>query len=356
MSKERTMEEWLRYAFLKKASDLHLGEGVPPAIRVDTELVFVSETPLTREQIKRLLLDHLTEERFAVYEKQRELDYSFGIPELGRFRANLSFQRGNHVCAIRLLPSEPMTFEEIGFPVAVAENLVSKPSGLVLVTGPTGSGKSTTLAGMIDYINQHQSCHIVTIEDPIEFSFKNKKSIIDQREVGSDTHSFSQALRHVLRQDPDVILIGEMRDLETIEIALTVAETGHLVFATLHTPDAVQSINRVIDVFPAHQQQQVRAQFSFVLQAVISQQLIQRVGGGLAMASEILIATPAVRNLIRELKSHQIYSSIQMGQKEGMRTLNMSLVELVRANKILKEHAMERSSDLQEMERLFSGK
>jgi twitching motility protein PilT len=235
----------------------------------------------------------------------------------------------------------------------VATTLTEKPSGLVLVTGATGSGKTTTLASMIDYINEHQNVHIVTVEDPIEFVFRNKKSMINQREVGSDTLSFNQALKHVLRQDPDVILIGEMRDLETIEIALTVAETGHLVFATLHTPDAVQSINRIIDVFPAHQQQQVRVQVSFVLQAVISQQLIQRVGGGLALASEILLANHAIRTLIRDSKSHQIYSTIQMGQKEGMRTLNMSLAELTMTGKITREAAISRSSDVQELERLL---
>ena len=209
---------------------------------------------------------------------------------------------------------------------------------------------------MIDYINEHNSCHIVTIEDPIEFLFKNKKAKVSQREVGSDTHSFNQALKHVLRQVPDVILIGEMRDLETIEIALTVAETGHLVFATLHTPDAVQSINRIIDVFPAHQQQQVRVQLSFVLQAIVSQQLLPRKGGGLCMAPEILIATPAIRTLIRESKSHQIYSSVQMGQKEGMKTLNMSLVELVKAGKVTKEEAMYRSLDMLEFDRLYNTK
>ena len=356
MIKDQTMEELLREAILKGASDLHLGEGVRPAMRVDTDLVFTSESPLTHEQMKKLLSEHLAEEHFKNFEKKKELDYSFGISGLGRFRVNLAYQRESIVCALRLLPSEPMTFEKIGFPISIAESLACKPSGLILVTGPTGSGKSTTLAAMIDHINTTQPCHIVTIEDPIEFVFKNKKSIIDQREVGTDTHTFNEALKHVLRQDPDVILVGEMRDLETIEIALAVAETGHLVFATLHTPDAVQSINRVIDVFPAHQQQQVRVQLSFVLQAVVSQQLIPRVGGGLAMASEILIVTPAVRNLIRESKSHQIYSSIQMGQKEGMRTLNMSLMELVKANKILKEAALERTLDIQEFERLLGGK
>ena len=233
---------------------------------------------------------------------------------------------------------------------------MAKPNGLILVTGPTGSGKTTTLATMLDHINTHRSCHIVTIEDPIEFLYKNKKAMVNQREVGADTHSFNQALKHVLRQDPNVILIGEMRDLETIEIALAVAETGHLVFATLHTPDAVQSINRIVDVFPSNQQQQVRVQLSFVLQSIISQQLMQKNGGGLVLAAEILIANAAIRNLIREAKPHQVYSAMQMGQREGMRTLNMSLSELVKTGKISRELAYMKSMDVQELERLLNTK
>ncbi|HTL71453.1 MAG TPA: type IV pilus twitching motility protein PilT [Candidatus Eisenbacteria bacterium] len=340
-------------AISKKASDLHIGDGVTPQMRCDGDLVAMSSTPFTHDQVKKLILEHLSEERYKIFERERELDYSFGIAGLGRFRVNLFYQRSSIGAAIRALPVDPMNFDHIGFPSHVATTLTEKPSGLVLVTGATGSGKTTTLASMIDYINEHQNVHIVTVEDPIEFVFRNKKSMINQREVGSDTLSFNQALKHVLRQDPDVILIGEMRDLETIEIALTVAETGHLVFATLHTPDAVQSINRIIDVFPAHQQQQVRVQVSFVLQAVISQQLIQRVGGGLALASEILLANHAIRTLIRDSKSHQIYSTIQMGQKEGMRTLNMSLAELTMTGKITREAAISRSSDVQELERLL---
>ena len=355
MVKVETLDGLLQHTVSRKASDLHIAEGMCPAIRIHGELEVVSETVLTRDQIYKMLREHLSEERFKEFEKNRELDYSFGVKDLGRFRANLFYHKNCIGAAIRALPIDPMNFDDIGFPAMVAENLTSKPNGLVLVTGATGSGKTTTLAAMLDHINKNQNCHIVTIEDPIEFVFKNKQSIIHQREVGSDSHSFTAALKHVLRQDPDVILIGEMRDLETIEIALTVAETGHLVFATLHTPDAVQSINRIIDVFPAHQQQQVRVQFSFVLQAVICQQLIPKIGGGLALASEIMLANPAIRNLIRESKSHQVYSSIQMGQKEGMRTLNMSLAELVKANKITRESAVERSADVQELERLLAG-
>jgi twitching motility protein PilT len=353
MAKEVNLSELLKNAVHKKASDVHLGEGLIPMLRIDTKLVPYGSGALDRADVVRLLLQYLPEDRFRVFEKEKELDFSFGIEGLGRFRANLFFKKSEIGCAIRILPFRPMTFDEIGFPKAVAEGLVSKPSGLILVTGATGSGKSTTLAAMIDCINQNETCHIVTVEDPMEFIYQNKKSIVSQREVGSDTGSFSHALKYVLRQDPDVILIGEMRDLETIESALTAAETGHLVFATLHTPDTVQSINRIIDVFPSHQQPQVRVQFSFVLQAVISQQLLPRIGGGLALASEILLMTPAIRNLIRESKAHQIYSSIQMGQKEGMRTLNMSLAELVKLNQISKEDAYDRSLDVQELERLI---
>jgi twitching motility protein PilT len=351
-----TMKDVLALAISKRASDIHLGAGVCPSIRVDSELVYLSDVPYSFDQMKKMILENLTEERFREFEKERELDYSFGLEGLGRFRVNLFYQRDLIGCAIRALPSVPMDFQKIGFPESVATNLTERPSGLVLVTGATGSGKTTTLAAMIDYINQHQQVHIVTVEDPVEFMFTNKKSIINQREVGADTKSFNQALKHVLRQDPDVILIGEMRDLETIEIALTVAETGHLVFATLHTPDAVQSINRVIDVFPAHQQQQVRIQFSFVLQAVICQQLLPKVGGGLALAAEIMLANQAIRALIRDAKSHQIYSAIQMGQKEGMRTLNMSLAELIKSGQVTREEGLARSSDIPELERLLMTK
>ncbi len=354
--KEPTLNKWLEHIVKLRASDFHIGDGVCPAMRLDGDLVYLSDKPFSADYMTRLLKETLPEDRFKQFEREKELDYSFGITSVGRFRVNLFYQRGSIGAAIRALPFSPMSFEEIGFPMRVAEQLTARPSGLILVTGPTGSGKTTTLAAMIDHINANDSCHIVTVEDPIEFLFRNRKAKVSQREVGSDTHSFNQSLKHVLRQDPDVILIGEMRDLETIEIALTVAETGHLVFATLHTPDAVQSVNRIIDVFPAHQQQQVRVQLSFVLQSIISQQLLPRKGGGLCMAPEILIATPAIRNLIRESKSHQIYSSIQMGQKEGMRTLNMSLVELVKAGKVTKEEAMARSLDLVEFERLFTTK
>lgn len=353
ISNQSSMRELLEYTISQGASDLHLAAGMAPAIRVDGGLKGIMKDVLTSNQLLKLIRENLPDSRIQEFERNRELDYSFGIQDLGRFRVNLYYHRGEIGCALRVLPFDPMSFDEIGFPRDVAEYLAMKPSGLILVTGPTGSGKTTTIASMIDHINENEACHIVTIEDPVEVVFSNKKSVIHQREVGSDTMSFNESLKRVLRQDPDVILIGEMRDLETIEIALTCAETGHLVFATLHTPDAVQSVNRVIDVFPAHQQQQVRVQLSFVLLSVISQQLLPKKGGGLTMAAEILIATPAVRTLIRESKSHQLYSSIQMGQKEGMRTLNMSLVELVRKGLVTKEEAVMRSSDPNEFDRLL---
>lgn len=356
MPKEMSMAELLALTVSRKASDLHIGDGVCPSLRIDGDLVYFSDQPFNHDYMMRLIKENLSEERWRIFEKERELDYSFGISGLGRFRVNLFYQRSSLAAAIRSLPYHPMNFDQIGLPLPVIENIVSKPSGLVLVTGATGSGKTTTLASMIEDINVTQSVHIVTIEDPIEFVFKNKKSMINQREVGSDTHSFNNALKHVLREDPDVILIGEMRDLETIEIALTVAETGHLVFATLHTPDAVQSVNRVIDVFPAHQQQQVRVQLSFVLQAVICQQLLPKVGGGLVLGAEIMLPNQAIRSLIRDFKSHQIYSMIQIGQKEGMRTLNMSLADLVKSGKVTKETAISRSADIPELERLLYSK
>ena len=356
MPKEMSMAELLALTVSRKASDLHIGDSVCPSLRIDGDLVYFSDQPFSHDYMMRLIKENLSEERLRLFEKERELDYSFGISGLGRFRVNLFYQRSSLAAAVRSLPYNPMNFEQLGLPVPVIENIVSKPSGLVLVTGATGSGKTTTLASMIEHINMNQSVHMMTIEDPIEFVFKNKKSMVNQREVGSDTHDFKNALKHVLRQDPDVILIGEMRDLETIEIALTVAETGHLVFATLHTPDAVQSLNRVIDVFSAHQQQQVKVQLSFVLQAVICQQLLPKVGGGLVLAAEIMLPNQAIRSLVRDSKSHQIYSVIQMGQKEGMRTLNMSLADLVKSGKVTKEMAISRSSDIPELERLLYSK
>jgi twitching motility protein PilT len=278
---------------------------------------------------------------------------SFGIEGLSRFRLNVYQQRGAVGCAIRRIPFEIMSLQECGLPIEIVTKLCHKPKGLILVTGATGSGKSTTLAAMINMINQERHCHIITVEDPIEYTFKNIKAVIEQREVGGDTHSFGEGLRHVLREDPDVILIGEMRDLETIQSALNIAETGHLVFATLHTSDSVQTVNRIVDVFTAHQQQQVRTQLSFVLLAILAQQLIPRPSGGRVLATEVLIANHAVRSLIREAKGHQIYSVIQTAKKEGMRTMNQALYELCLNGVIAQEEAMLRTTEPQDLERLF---
>jgi twitching motility protein PilT len=323
-------------------------------LRIDEKLVHTEFPPLGAEDSKRLAYSMLKPAQIEKFERELELDVSFGIEGLGRFRVNVFVQRGYTGAAVRLLPLHIMNFEECGLPLNVAEDLCKRPRGLVLVTGATGSGKSTTLASMVDKINSERNCHIVIIEDPIEYVHKNKKALVDQREVGSDTQSFAQSLKHVLRQDPNVILIGEMRDLETIEAALDIAETGHLVFSTLHTSDAVQTINRVIDVFPSHQQQQVRVQLSFVLLGIMAQQLIPKANGqGRVLATEVLIATPAVRSLIREAKTHQLYSVIQTSQKEGMRTMNQTLFELYSRKLISYEDAILRSSDPDDLDRLF---
>ncbi len=349
-----TMETLLRLTVEQGASDLHLTMGEPPHVRIDDCLVPLECNPLSAEDVQRLSYTLLTPTRIQQFEQARELDFSFSVEGQARFRANYFFQRGAMGVAIRMLPFRILTFEECGLPVPVVTEFCRKPRGLVLVTGATGSGKSTTLASMVDMINREQACHIVTIEDPIEYVHENQQALIDQREVGSDTQSFGQALKHVLRQDPDVILIGEMRDLETIEAALTIAETGHLVLATLHTSDVVQTTNRIIDVFPSHQQNQVRTQLSFVLLGVLSQQLIPRLNTrGRVLASEVLIANHAVRSLIREQKVHQMYSVIQTHQKEGMQTMNQSLYTLCANRLIHSEEALGRSSDPEELRRMF---
>ncbi|MFA5335284.1 MAG: type IV pilus twitching motility protein PilT [Candidatus Omnitrophota bacterium] len=348
------IETLLKLMVQKGASDLHISYSSPPQLRIDEKLVATEFAVLAAEDTKRLAYSMLKPQQIEKFERELELDVSFGIEGLGRFRVNVFVQRGYVGAAVRLLPLHIMSFEECGLPLSVAEDLCKRPKGLVLVTGATGSGKSTTLASMVDKINSERNCHIVIIEDPIEYAHKNKKALVDQREVGSDTQSFAQSLKHVLRQDPNVILIGEMRDLETIEAALDIAETGHLVFSTLHTSDAVQTINRVIDVFPAHQQQQVRVQLSFVLLGIMAQQLIPKASGhGRVLATEVLIATPAVRSLIREAKTHQLYSVIQTSQKEGMRTMNQTLFELYSKKMISYEDAILRSTDPDDLDRLF---
>lgn len=349
-----TIESLLKLMVSKNSSDLHLTANSPPHLRIDEKLVPTDHGILTSAQIKELVYTLLNNEQKAKFEKEWELDFSFGVEGLSRFRVNVFSQRNCIGVAIRALPYEIMTFEQCGLPVDVVNDLCKKPKGLVLVTGATGSGKSTSLASMIDKINSERPCHIITVEDPIEFVHNNKMAIVDQREVESDTHTFAQALKHVLRQDPNVILIGEMRDLETIEAAMVIAETGHLVFATLHTSDCVQTINRIIDVFPAHQQQQVRTQLSFVLSGILSQQLIPKLSGrGRVLATEVLIANYAVRSLIREQKVHQIYSVIQTAQRDGMRTMNQALYELYSRKLISREEALGRTTDPDDLERLF---
>ncbi len=348
------MNALLEMLVAKKASDLHISANSPPKIRIDERLIDATHETLYPEDTKNLAYSMLSKEQIAIFEKNRELDLSFELPKKGRFRVNIFLQRGSVGIAVRLIPYEIMTFEECGLPTDVVKSFCRKPKGLILVTGATGMGKSTSLASMIDFINSERDCHIVTVEDPIEFVHTNKKSIIDQREIHYDTLSFGSALKHVLRQDPDVILIGEMRDLETIEAALIIAETGHLVFATLHTSDSIQTINRIIDVFPSHQQAQIRTQLSFVLLGVLAQQLIpKKTPPGRVLSTEILVVTPAIRSLIRESKIHQVYSGIQTGQKEGMRTMNQSLYELHNKGLVSYEECFARTLDTEDLARLF---
>jgi len=348
------MDKWLRLVVEKNASDLHVGANSPPIIRIDEKLERITSENLSEEAAKELTYSLLKPDQIRKFEIEKELDFSFEIENVGRFRSNVFRQRGQVGVSIRWIPFDIMTFQECHLPVVSVEALCGKPKGLVLVTGATGSGKSTTLASMVDYLNQKKACHIVTIEDPIEFVHKNKKALVDQREVYQDTHSFPSALKHVLRQDPDVVLIGEMRDLETVETALMCAETGHLVFATLHTSDSAQTINRIIDIFPASHQTQIRTQLSFVLMGIISQQLIPKAKGrGRILAAEVLITNPAVRSMIRESKVHQLYSVIQTGQKESMQTMNQSLYSLCKQGLIASEEAFSRTLDKDDLSRLF---
>lgn len=338
----------------KGASDLHITTGAPPKVRVNGALSSIDSSPLTASETKQLLYSVLTDSQKHRFEEENELDFSFGLKGLSRFRGNVYIQRGAVAGAIRTIPYQIKTFEELGLP-PIVETLVKKPRGLVLVTGPTGSGKSTTLASMIDRINTDRHEHIVTIEDPIEYLHPHKNCVVNQREVSSDTQSFNRALKYILRQDPDVVLIGEMRDLETIEAALTIAETGHLTFGTLHTNSASQTVNRIIDVFPSYQQPQIRAQLSLVLEGVLCQQLIPNKNGqGRVMAIEAMIPTSAIRNLIREDKTHQIYSSMQTGQgKNGMQTMNQSLCGLYHKGQLSLDDAMARSSQVDELQSMI---
>ncbi len=335
------------------ASDLHLTVGAPPVIRIDGKLVRTKHDMLTSEQIKKLAYSMLNEKQKMKFEQNSELDLSFGIEKMSRFRCNLFIQRGNVAVALRQIPYEIKSFEELGLPKVCAD-LASLPRGLVLVTGPTGSGKSTTLAAIIDKINKERAVHIITVEDPIEYLHRHQKALINQREVYADTTSFAVALKYALREDPDVVLVGEMRDLETIEAALSISETGHLAFATLHTNSAAESINRIVDAFPSNQQEQIRVSLSFSIQAILSQTLIPKIGGGRCMVQEIMIATPAIRALIRDDKIHQMYSMIQSGQKYGMKTLNQSLAELSQGGKITLNDAMNYSQNPQELSEMIT--
>ncbi len=335
----------LKVMIEKGASDLHITTGSPPRLRVDGKIVPLDHPILTPVETKSICYSILTDAQKHKFEENFELDLSFGVKGLSRFRGNIFMQRGAVAGAFRTIPFEIRTFTDLGLPEIINE-LVKKPRGLILVTGPTGSGKSTTLAAMVDRINSERYDHIITVEDPIEYLHGHKKCLINQREINADTASFKSALRYVLRQDPDVVLIGEMRDLETIESALTVSETGHLTLATLHTNSSVQTINRIIDVFPPHQQEQIRVQLSFVLEGIISQQLIpHKSGKGRVLAVELLVPNPAIRNLIREDKIHQVYSMMQTGQmKFGMQTMNQSLVELYSKGFLTYDDAVGRSS------------
>lgn len=350
-----TLEELLRIMVERGGSDLHVAAGSPPRIRVDGELTEIPQADmLAPEDCQKLMYSILDGEQIARFEQEYELDMSFGVSGLGRFRVNVFFQRGAVGSVLRVIPYEVKNFQQLGLPLDVCERICNLRKGLILVTGATGSGKSTSLASLVDHINASRKEHIVTIEDPIEFVHRNKQCLVNQREVGSDTHGFKEALRRVLRQDPDIVLIGEMRDKETIEAGLTLAETGHLTFATLHTSTCVQTINRIVDVFPAYQQNQIRTQLSFVLEGVFCQQLIPtHKGAGRALCAEVMVPNSAIRSLIREDKCHQILSHIQTGSKYGSRTMNQSLYELHKKNMIDWDDAQRYTTDPEDLRRTF---
>lgn len=351
-----SLQQLLKVMVEKGASDLHITAGSAPLLRIDGHIIPLKLPALTPSQTKALAYEKLTEEQKIAFEKKNELDFAFSMKRMARFRGNLFVQRGCVSAVYRFIPYQVMTFEELGLPPVLAD-LCTKAKGLILITGATGSGKSTTLAAMIDKINKEQRLHIMTIEDPIEYVHIHQRSVVNQREIGADTESFKSALKYALRQDPDVVLLGEMRDLETVEAALTIAETGHLVLATLHTNSAVQSINRMIDVFPPHQQPQVRAQLSFTLCAVVTQVLLPNAQGpGRALALEVMVPNPAIRNLIREDKLHQIYSQMQMGQAgSGMQTMNQALHDLYSRGMITGEDAFGKSNDIDELRMMIEG-
>jgi twitching motility protein PilT len=351
-----SLQDMLRLMIAQNGSDLHITTGSHPRIRINGELVPLEDVPpLSGVETRQMCYTVLTDVQKHKFEEENELDFSFGLKNVSRFRGNLFIQRGSVAGVFRAIPFEIKSFSELGLP-KVVDDLCKKRSGLVLVTGPTGSGKSTTLASMINKINEENADHIITIEDPIEYLHKSKAALVNQREVGADTESFHKALKYILRQDPDVVLLGELRDVETISTALTVADTGHLCFATLHTNNCVQTVNRIVDVFPSHQQPQIRAQLSFVLEGVLSQTLAVRANGtGRVMALEVMIPNAAIRNLIREDKIHQIYSQMQIGQaKYGMQTMNQALMDLYLKKAITLDEAMGRTQDPDDMRQMLS--
>ena len=354
-TKQPRIETLLEECVRRNASDLHIQFGLPPILRIDGALAAINGQPvLNEEMLKQLIFATLDESQRNIFIKDKEFDYSFSFGDIARFRVNAFHERGKMAAAFRLIPNQIKSISDLGMP-AIIENFANYPRGLVLVTGPTGSGKSTTLAALIDKINREKSRHIITIEDPIEFTHHSRRSVIVQREVHYDTFSFAAALRSVLREDPDVVLIGEMRDLETIQAAITIAETGHLVFATLHTNSAAQSIDRIIDVFPAHQQPQIRSQLANMLMAICSQRLVPAVAGGRVCAAEIMVANAAVRALIREGKTFQLDTAIQTGAAEGMQTMDRTLAKLVQTGVVNYETALDYAVDINELKRFTRG-
>lgn len=353
LAQEITIEDLLHQMIEKGASDLHMKAGSAPMLRIDGELTPAGYEVLSPDQVRKMVESILTDQQKADFVAEKELDLAYSIPGLSRFRINVYLQRGSWGAAFRVVPARPFTIDELKLP-PILKDLAMKPRGLLLITGPTGSGKSTTLAAMINHINENRRCHIVTVEDPIEFLHKDKNSVISQREVGADTHSFTNALVHVLRQDPDVVLIGEMRDLETTAIAITAAETGHLVLATLHTNSASTTVDRVIDIFPPHQQQQIRMQLSVTLEGVMCQTLLPKATGhGRVMAMELMPVSPAIRNIIREGKTHQIPNMIQSGSQIGMLSLDMSLRNLFQQGLVTYEECLAKSAAPDEFNRLI---
>ncbi|MBQ8996839.1 type IV pilus twitching motility protein PilT [Candidatus Saccharibacteria bacterium] len=349
------IETLLEECIKRNASDLHIQVGLPPILRQDGALVAIAGMPaLTPQMVEQMIFSTLDEMQQKILVRDKEFDYSFAFGELGRFRANAFHEKGNLACAFRLIPNKMPSIADLGLP-PVVEGFADYPRGLVLVTGPTGSGKSTTLAAIVDKINKEKALHILTIEDPIEFTHKSQRSVVVQREVHYDTFSFAAALRSALREDPDVVLLGEMRDLETISSAITIAETGHLVFATLHTNSAAQSVDRMIDVFPAHQQPQVRSQLSNILMAICAQRLVPAIGGGRVAAAEIMIANSAIRSLIRDGKTHQIDSMIQTGASAGMQTMDATLANMVKRGQVSYEDARDFAVDIENFDRLARG-